>query len=293
MDLKKISILIPCFNEEQTVGNTLSFLRLKLGPDPEIIVVNDGSSDRTKEILSGLKDVIVINSKINRGYGASLKKAINASTREVVVWFDADGQHHPDDLVALATPVVSGDLDANIGARNSKDAFVLKRAPGKFLLRSVSQIVARRSIPDLNCGFRCFKTKLIKKYLTLLPDGFSASSTSTLLMIRRGYRVDFHPVKSSLRGGGKSRVSIVKDGLRTLRLIGNILLLFDSFLVFTAFSFLMLSTGLVYSFYIAYTLRLGIPVLGATAILIGVLTFFMGLISSQISELRKELLESM
>jgi glycosyltransferase involved in cell wall biosynthesis len=255
-----------------------------------IIVIDDGSSDGTAALLDQISGIQVYHSPVNRGYGASIKKGISLTRTPVLVWFDADGQHLSSDFHSLVKPVLQGRLDAHLGARRAADAFILKRAPGKWLLRMVSQIIARRKIPDLNCGFRCFKTSVISRYLHLLPNGFSASSTSTLIMIKRNYNVEFLKVGTQHRIG-KSTVKIFRDGFNTLLLIFNIVLLFDSLLFFSVCAFLQLLIGISYSLVMAMRTGLGIPLLGGLFIISGILTFFMGILASEISQIRKERFE--
>lgn len=284
-----LTIIIPCFNEVEGIARTIQNLREHVR-GAKILVVDDGSTDGTSEYLDTVHGIEVYHSILNRGYGASIKKGIMLAKTPVIVWFDADGQHLASDLEALVTPVLLGQLDAHLGARASNQAFILKRAPGKWLLRTISQIIARRKIPDLNCGFRAFRRDVIKRYLHLLPDGFSASSTSTLIMIKRNYNIAFLPIKTQHRVG-TSTVKIFRDGFNTLRLIGNIVMLFDAFLFFSICALIQLLIGTSYSLFVAIRVGHGLPLLGALVVLSGILTFFMGIIASQISQVRKERFE--
>lgn len=285
-----VTIIIPCFNEIESIERTLENLK-KTIQGATILVVDDGSTDGTSQVLDRINGIQVYHSPVNRGYGASIKKGMSLTKTPVLVWFDADGQHIASDFHALVKPVIDGKLDAHLGARRPEEAFILQRAPGKWILRMVSQIIARRKIPDLNCGFRCFRTSVIKRYLHLLPNGFSASSTSTLIMIKRNYNVDFMQIRTQHRLG-KSTVKILRDGFNTLRLIFNIVMLFDAFLFFSICAFFQVVTGVAYSLVIAIEHGLGLPLLGAVFIISGILTFFMGILASQISLVRKERFET-
>jgi len=150
------------------------------------------------------------------------------------------------------------------------------------------ELIVGESIPDLNSGLRCFRTEVLKRYLHLLPDGFSASTTSTLLMKKRGYRVDFVGVIADERIG-KSSVSIIYDGLVTLGLIMRILILFNALSFFSVLGFLQIVPGVLWGLW--HLGSSGFSVFASTLIISGALTFFMGLICDQITELRKERLE--
>ena len=157
-----------------------------------------------------------------------------------------------------------------------------------MLLKFVAEIIVGESIPDLNSGLRCFKSEIIKRYLHLLPEGFSASTTSTLLMKKRGYRMEFINIIANKREG-KSSVNIVYDGLATLGLIMRILILFNALPFFSVLGFLQIILGSLWGLW--YLRDGGFSVFASTLIISGALTFFMGLICDQITVLRKERLE--
>jgi glycosyltransferase involved in cell wall biosynthesis len=130
MDYNNLTICIPSYNEAKSIGKVLTEIRESL-PDAEIIVVNDGSSDDTEKIACSIEGVTVISHNRNIGYGGAIKTAIRNSTREVVVWYDADGQHNPEDLKKVARPVLNGEKDLVIGVRDETSDKVLVRIPGK------------------------------------------------------------------------------------------------------------------------------------------------------------------
>lgn len=284
----RISVLIPAFNEAENIQSCLRDLQ-NLLPNLTIIVIDDGSTDDTARLVREIPQITLIQHRRNSGYGSALKSGIRTAQTEFVVWFDADGQHHPKDILGLVEPILNNEYDVMLGERTKGSAYIVKRMPGKWLLKLCSQIVARERIPDLNCGFRCFRTSTIRRYLHLLPDGFSASATSTLIMLRRGYRVGFLPIQTAARTG-TSTVRF-RDGLKTLALILRIMLLFDALLFFSFCALLQIIPALIYSWYKFITVGLGLPPLGVLVLISGILTFFIGLISSQISEMRLERFE--
>lgn len=286
---KRLSICVPAFNEEEGIGESLTTLT-RVFPDAEIIVVDDGSIDETGRIAAEVAGVTVIRHERNRGYGSSLKTAMRHSRRDVVAWFDADGQHAPDDLRRVVERVLNGEKDVVIGVRlkHSRDAFPHRL--GKRMLKAVAELIVRERVPDLNSGLRCFQRDVIRRYIHLLPDGFSASSTSTLLMMKRGYRLGYEPIDSSPRVG-QSTVRPIRDGWRTLHVLVRMLVLFEVFGFFTVLSLVQIVPATVYGVWIALRNREGFPILASTVIISGLLTFFMGLLGDQITELRKEKFE--
>ena len=289
LNLAELSVIIPAYNEEPGIGATLTELR-EACPEVEIIVVDDGSSDRTASTARGIKGVRVICHTRNRGYGAALKTAIRSTSRRCVAWYDADGQHRPEDLVAVARPVIEGKSDAVIGVRGSDSVRVRDRVIGKMVLGWVARLVSGESIPDLNSGLRCFRREVVMRYIHLLPDGFSASTTTTLMMLKRGYRVGYVPIVAKQRTG-TSTVRVFSDGLRTLQLLVRIIVLFEAFKVFAVLGGALLVPGLVYGMLVAVIRGEGFPTLAGTAIIAGLLTFFMGIIADQVVELRQERFE--
>ena len=286
-----ISVIIPTFNEPGIAG-TVSALAGEI-PGAEIIVVDDGSDELVDPSLSELPHVRVIYHPHNRGYGAALKTGMRASTRPIVCWYDGDGQHRPSDLRAVVDAIGktgSGEVDACIGMRQTSSFQTMNRMPGKFLLHWIAQILIGTAIPDLNSGLRVFRREVIERYYHLLPDGFSASTTSTLLMVKRGYRLMYIPIKTMPRTG-ESTVRILQDGLGTLRLILNIVMLFDAFKVFGLLSLLQLAVGSIYGLWMSLIVGRGFPILAAVILLSGVITFFVALLADQISAMRQERFE--
>ena len=282
----ELAVIIPAFNEEAAVEATLREIRAAV-PEAEVLLVDDGSGDRTGELAAGVPGVQVLVHRRNRGYGASLKTAVHSTNRPVVIWYDADGQHRPEDLVAVATPVLADKEDMVIGVRSKGSAKQRDRAAGKLVLYLVARIISGEAIPDLNSGLRAFRRDLLLRYLHLLPDGFSASTTSTLMMLKAGHRVGYVPIVTKHRLG-KSSVKMVRDGMRTLHLIVRIVVLFDAFKIFTLLGALLLFPGLTYGLVVAFTRRGGFPTLAETLVLAGLLTFFIGIVADQVVELRKE-----
>jgi glycosyltransferase involved in cell wall biosynthesis len=285
-----LSIIIPAYNEEEAIDSVIEDISTNY-KEAEIIVINDGSTDRTGELLEKYKSITVFTHRHNRGYGAALKSGMRIATKRNILWFDADGQHTIDTVDKVVNPVLMQDYDAAIGARKKESAYVIKRMPGKWLLKITAQLVARQKIPDLNCGLRCFKAVTIKKYLHLLPNNFSASSTSTLIFMKRNYKIKFVPILT-LKREGKSSVKIIADGINVIVLILNIFILFDAFLFFSANACFLFIIGTGYSYHIMAQQQQGIPILGAIIILSSLLVFLLGIVSSQISKVRLDLLGS-
>ncbi len=288
-NFKQLTICIPVFNEEKAIKKVITELK-SLFIESEIIVVDDGSNDNTFDIISNIPDIKIIRNYKNMGYGYSLKRAIKVANGEYVAWFDGDGQHNPEDLKKMYEEMIKNNYDVVIGSRRKCSHKVKRRILGKFILKFFAQLIVGQKIPDLNSGLRIFKKEIILKYLHLLPDGFSASSTSTVLMHKKGYYIKYADIKTNQRKG-KSSVNIIKDGFRSLKLLFNLLILFEAFNFFLILSLLQILPGLTYGLYVALRYKRGFPVFAAVLLITGFFTFFIGILAEQITALRKDKFE--
>lgn len=285
--MKEITIIIPAYNEEKAIGKTLE----KLLPFAEkngwkILVINDGSTDSTRKEIEKISSVKIVNHKVNRGYGASLKTGLNNSETELVAFYDADGQHTPEELEKLLESW--NDQDMIVGERVKGSHFSISRAPGKWVLSKVANFLAGRKIPDLNSGLRVVKRESIKSYIKLFPDGFSFSTTSTIAFLGDKKQVDYIPIQTSKRVG-KSSVNQIKDGFNTVLLIIRLIVLFNPLKVFIPASFFLILISVIYEILWGYIFSPHLRLLPGALLtfLTGIIIFFFALIMDQISQIRR------
>lgn len=283
-----ISVIIPALNEEAGIEATLRQLcdehRLQ---GAEIIVVDDGSHDQTAEIVRGFQQVRLVQHVFNRGYGSAICTGTHASTRSLVLWFDSDGQHRVEDLLTVADRLIRDNLEYCIGVRAEDSFHDPNRRLGKWLLHQAVNFAAGQTVPDFNSGLRGFKREVLLRYLHLLPRGFGASTLTTLLMIEGNHYGATVPIVVNQRVG-KSSVKQVRDGLRTLGIILHIVLLFKPLKFFGAIGILLILLGFGYGLIKAALIHLGFPVFAMLLIVLGVESFFFGLLCDQISAMRRE-----
>lgn len=285
-----LSIVIPAYNEGQNIGLTLEKLAsLCQSHHWEVIIVDDGSSDDTVEQIVKHTNggcVRLVRHHYNLGYGAALKTGIRQAQAPYVATMDSDGQHDPRELLKLLPSLPEYDLV--VGQRTQLIHSNLWRMPGKWFLGWLANYLTRQTIPDLNSGMRIFRRETILKYLHLCSDGFSFSTTSTLIFFNRGYQVTYIPIQVHPRNG-KSTVSL-STGFETIILILRIMTLFDPLRIFIPLSLLLMVAGILWA--IPYALQLkGISVGAVLLMLAGLLNFMLGLLSDQIAALRKERFE--
>lgn len=285
--MKELTIIIPAYNEEKAIFPTLEKLLPYVQKNSwKVIVVNDGSTDGTKEILENLNFIKVINHKVNRGYGASLKSGLAEVSTVLVAFYDADGQHNPDELEKLWNSWI--DQDMIVGQRVKGSHFSLSRAPGKWILGKTANFLAGRKIPDLNSGLRIVKKNVIDKYVQLFPDGFSFSTTSTIAFLSDKKLVEYLPIQTSKRSGTSS-VNQVKDGFNTVLLIVRLIVLFNPLKVFLPVSFFLLLVSVIYEILWGYIYSPHLRMLPGALLtfLTGIIIFFFALIMDQISQIRR------
>lgn len=185
-----VSVIIPAYNEAAAIKGTLESLSAVLsGEEYEIIVVDDGSNDGMSAIVGQLsgEQTICITHRKNKGYGAAIATGCRHARGDVIAWYDADGQHRPEDLVAVVNKLYDDDLDYCIGVR-SKTSFEDKnRRFGKRILKKIVNIFAKEPMEDFNSGLRAFKKEVIMKYLRFFPARFGASTVSSFIMQEANY----------------------------------------------------------------------------------------------------------
>jgi len=282
MKTSNISIIIPAFNEEEAIGSVVKSIHSAF-PDSEIIVVNDGSTDNTAEEIAA-SAVIILNHDHNRGYGASLKTGIRVASRDYILVCDGDGQHSVEDVRRLMNECDGYDLV--VGARNSYSHQPFLRRPGKFIMSKYAEFLAGAKIPDLNSGLRIFKRDTFMRYLHLMPDGFSFSTTSTFTMIKSNRKYKYIPITAQKRIG-KSSVRQLKHGPQALMLMLRLAVLFEPLKMFLSIAgilFILTLASLAIDIFSAGGFSDTTVILSIATIII----FMFGLLCDQISAMRRE-----
>lgn len=273
---REVSVVIPAFNEEDGIAAVVQKV-LARHPWREVVVVDDGSSDRTAE-RAAAAGARVVRHPYNKGNGAAVKTGIREATGEVVLLMDADGQHDPEEAAALVGPV--GVHDMVIGARSARDQS-WTRALGNGVFNGVASWLTGRPIPDLTSGYRAARRERLLEILYLLPNGFSYPTTSCLAFLKAGHNVLFVPITAHRRVG-TSKIRLLRDGTRFLLIIFKVVTLYSPLKIFFPVSAVSLLLGGAYGAWnvIAYG---KIPMGAALLIQLAVVVFLFGLISEQIA----------
>jgi glycosyltransferase involved in cell wall biosynthesis len=269
-------VVIPAFNEEEGIAAVVAEVRAHV-PWREVLVVDDGSTDRTAE-RAAEAGARVVRHPYNKGNGAAVKTGVREARGDVVLLMDGDGQHDPADALRIVAPV--GVHDMVIGARSAADQDAL-RALGNALFRAVASWLTGRPIPDLTSGFRAARRDRLLEILHLLPNGFSYPTTSCLAFLKAGHNVAFEPIRARPRTS-KSKVRPARDGVRFLLIIFKIVTLYSPLKVFFPLSAAAFVLGAAYGAWNVYA-HGKIPMGAGLLIQLAVVVFLFGLISEQIA----------
>nr|MBA4405431.1 hypothetical protein [Nanoarchaeum sp.] len=246
----KLSIIVPVYNEEGAILDTINRLKevqKKIKDSSEIIVVNDGSTDKTRLILNDIPGIKHIGHNKNKGYGASLKTGIKEASGEFIAITDADGTYPVEDIPMLYSHM--NKYDMVVGSRTKKGAKIpLVRRPAKFMINKLAEHISQTKIPDLNSGLRIFKKDIAIRYWNLFPEGFSFTTTITLATMTNDYNVKFIPINYYKREG-KSSIKPIKDTANFISLIIRMMTYFRPLRILAPLGIFLFLAGLIKAIY--------------------------------------------
>ena len=281
-DPSAVSIVIPAKDEEASIAVVVGELT-NAADWLEIIVVDDGSTDRTAEraCAAGAR---VIRHPYNKGNGAAVKTAARHAAGEFVLIVDGDGQHDPVDACRLAARL--GAYDLVVGARRAATQATLTRRIGNAALNRLASHLTGRPIPDLTSGFRGIRREVLREFLHLLPNGFSTPTTTTLACIKAGYNVAFEPIDAGMRSG-QSKMRVARDGAGFLLILLKLITIFSPLRIFAPISAITFVAGMMYGI-LNFAIAGRIPNGAVLLLLFSVIVLLVGLVSEQISSLRAD-----
>ena len=279
--MEKISFVIPALNEGESIGSVVRQLVDEF-PDAEILVVNDGSDDNTKDeaIKAG---ALVYSHPYRMGNGASVKDGIRYCSGEIIVMMDADGQHKPEDAKRLLQQIEKYNMV--VGARTKKSDTVWYRDIANIVYNRLASFMTDFKVEDLTSGFRVFRKSEVSKYLYLFPNGFSYPTTVTMAYLRNGRSVHYVPIETEFRVG-KSKIKLVKDGTKFLLIIMRIATLYSPLKIFMPASIAFFSLGMFWYLYSYFISNAGFPKMSLLLFMTSVIIFMQGLLSEQICQMR-------
>lgn len=275
-----VTILIPAYNEELSIGETIRGIHA-LHPDFEVLVVDDGSTDKTMQVAIDA-GANVWPHPYNIGNGAAIKSGLRCAQGEWVIMMDADGQHNPEDIARLLEHKDSYDMV--VGARSKKSETSMHRDVANKIYNWFASYVTSFKVEDLTSGFRMVRTSAVRQFIYLLPNTFSYPSTLTMGYLRSGRSVKYIPIQTKVRVG-KSKIKLLKDGVRFLIIITKIATLFSPLRVFMPISLGLFLTA--FGYYLFTFLTVGrFTNMSALLFNSSLIIFMIGLVAEQISQMR-------
>ena len=216
----QVSIIIPTLNEEPTIGNLIDRVKAvmkKMGIRHEIIVVDDGSTDKSVEISQG-KGAKVYPLKNHMGKGYALRAGFSQAKGEIIATIDSDGSHRPEELSLLLTPVLNDQADLVIGSRfSTENPGPGKRfnAAGVRIFNLMVKILTAAQVSDSQSGYRAMKS-LVLKNLNLKSQEYEIESEMLVKIAKKRFRVKEVPISFEQRTYGISRLDPIADGFKIL-----------------------------------------------------------------------------
>ncbi len=249
----KLSIVIPAYNEEKAIASVVENVREARAAildhtkirEVEIVVVDDGSRDRTAEIVRGFPDVLLVSHPRNRGYGAALKTGFARATGELLAFLDGDGTCDAKDFAAMCRKLEEADLVLGTRLGSSSRMPAIRRL-GNRIFAGLTRFLSGKAVTDIATGMRVFRREVLER-IPPLPDGMSMSPAMTCHAVYLSdLRVAEHPISYSDRVG-KSKLSVVRDGFRFLKIILDTALVYLPRKILGATGALFLAVALVYA----------------------------------------------
>ncbi|HWC43402.1 MAG TPA: glycosyltransferase family 2 protein [Actinomycetota bacterium] len=217
-EVLEVTVVLPCYNERDHVELEIKRIRAALeaaGLSHELLCIDDGSTDGTREVLQDIDGIRTILFPRNQGSGTARRVGTQLARGRVVVWTDAD-MTYPNDRIPELVAQLDDTYDQVVGARRTEaGTYRLARVPAKWAIRKLASFLTSTEIPDLNSGLRAFKRAVAEPYLRLLPSGFSCVTTITLAFLANGHQVKYVPIDYFKRAG-RSKFHPLKDAYNYL-----------------------------------------------------------------------------
>ena len=220
MELKmKISIVIPVYNEEKTVQETIAKVS-QIPFEKEILVIDDGSTDKTAEILHSLQEgsLILLRHEQNKGKGAALRTGFSRASGEIIIIQDADLEYNPEDYPALLRPILEGKADVVYGSRflggPHRVLFFWHYAGNRFLTL-LSNILSNLNLSDMETGYKVFKKEVLNQ-IKLKSNRFGFEPEFTIKIAKKKMRVYEVPISYYGRDYSEGKKITWKDGFAAI-----------------------------------------------------------------------------
>ena len=277
-----VSVIIPAYNEEKSINDTINEVikvlkKNNLYKGSEIIVIDDGSTDKTKDIISK-KEVIILSNPTNMGYGYSLKKGINKAKNETIIITDADMTYPFSDIPKLLKEKEKG-FDLVVGARTGK---YYRQSPIKRILRRILRRIVEfttgKKIKDINSGLRIFDKSTVIKFFPKLCNTFSFTTTQTLAYFMNSLSVCYVDIDYRKRVG-KSKIRLFRDSFILSKYVIESCIYYNPLKIFSCVSFICIILSII-AFIFSHFMGIKAGyILGLAGLITSIIVFSIGLLA--------------
>jgi glycosyltransferase involved in cell wall biosynthesis len=224
---KKISVVIPVYNESRTITDVISQVKASIARqklDAEIIVVNDGSKDDSAAIIKTISGINFVNKEKNGGKGSAVKAGFAAATGDILLIQDADLEYNPDDYTAVIAPIVRGETEVTMGSRFLKEKIVFfgkKKSPylthyiGNRMIIWLTNVLYWNNATDYEGCYKAFTLRVIRS-IPIRSDGFEYDNELICKILRKGYNIVEVPIEYHPRSYESGKKITWRHGVRML-----------------------------------------------------------------------------
>jgi glycosyltransferase involved in cell wall biosynthesis len=212
-----VSVVVPAHNEEESIGEVLKRIeKLRGSLLMEVIVVDDGSTDRTAEVAKRFPYVQLISHRKSRGKGAALKTGLKHAKGKIIVFQDADFEYLPEDIPALLKPLITDQADVVYGNRfrSRPNGMSFAHYIGNRVLSLTTRILFKKRLTDMMTGYKVFTRKVLED-IQLTEDDFKIEAEISAKVLKNGWRVAEVPISYSYRRAGIAKIDW-KDGINSM-----------------------------------------------------------------------------
>ena len=283
-----VSVIIPAYNEEDSIGEVIDEINKVLkenniSENSEIIVINDGSIDSTREKVLE-KEVILLDNPQNMGYGYSLKKGISHSKNETIVIIDAD-LTYPISYIPEMLRIKEKGYDLVVGARTGKyyRESIFKNIFRKILKKFV-EFVSGKKIKDVNSGLRIFDKTTVMKYFPRLCNTFSFTTSQTLAYLMNNLTVCYIDIPYNKRIG-KTKVKLLRDSIKSMKYILEAGIYYNPLKIFTLLTFICIVLSVI-GFIFSHFAKINAGyILGIGGLLVSLIVFSLGILATLLKQI--------
>jgi glycosyltransferase involved in cell wall biosynthesis len=298
--MKKIAILIPCYNEEKTIKKVVGDFR-KVLPEATVYVYDNNSKDQTSDIAQ--KSGAIVRKEFRQGKGFVVQKMFREIDADLYLLVDGDDTYPAEDAKKLVDVSIEYDVDIVVGDRLSNGTYAQENKRGfhnfgNALVKNMVNLFFKSNLKDIMSGYRVFSKKFVKNY-PILVGGFQLETDMTIFALDRKFTIREVPIIYRDRPEGSvSKLNTYSDGFKVIMVIFNLFRYYRPFLYFSLFALLFAITGLVIGLPVvleylktSYISKVPSAILASGLMILGVLSLVCGLILDAIKRLSDEVSE--